>query len=64
MSASGWICFIPIVKEINEGFETDRLLVDYLNYIYLVLYVPINFLAILIIEKKGLRTAMVTGSLL
>ena len=64
MSASGWICFLPIIKEINEGFDIDRLLIDYLNYIYLVLYVPINFLAVPIIEKKGMRTAMIIGSLL
>ena len=63
MSASGWICFIPIIKEINQGFKINRLLIDYLNYIYLVLYVPINFLAVIVIEQKGMRTAMIIGSL-
>ena len=63
MSSSGWICFLPLIRELRHGVKIDRILLDYLNYIYLVLYVPINFVAVIIIEYKGMRTAMIIGSL-
>lgn len=64
MSSGAWICFVPLTTVMNENAYRDasRLEIDYLNFIYLLMYIPVNFIAVFIIEKQSMRTAMLIGA--
>lgn len=38
-----------------------HLQIDYLNVIYLLMYIPMSFISMYTIEKYGMRTAMLVG---
>ena len=65
MTGIAWIGFTSITHEIEHIYTNMiRWKIDLLNIIFLILYVPVNFVAVFIIEKYGLRTAMITGTLI
>jgi hypothetical protein len=47
-----------------DYIKSNRLYFDYLSVIYLIMSIPFNFVAVFVIEKKGLRTAMLIGATL
>ena len=54
-----------MVHEMTDAYvkiKVSRLYFDYLSVIYLIMSVPMNFVAVFVIEKKGLRTAMLIGA--
>ena len=62
MSSAGWMCFVPIFNKMMFAYsDANRLKIDYLNFIFLLAKVPMNYPAIYIIEKHGLRTSMLVG---
>jgi len=62
MSSSAWLVCTSTIKSVKEAYNIKRWQVDFLNVIYLVMYIPINFIAVFLIEKRGMRTSMLTGT--
>jgi hypothetical protein len=47
--------FAPIAGVLSDIFECPILLVNFCVIIYLIIYIPMNFIVIKILDMKGLR---------
>jgi hypothetical protein len=65
LNTASWINFAPIVDKVLFAFE-DKTAEDinYLSWIFMVAFVPINFLSIWVIESKGIKASLVLGVIL
>ena len=61
MNSVGWLTFAPITRLMSRFYPTDADFWNNFFVIYLLLSIPFNFLAIWVIEKKGLRTSLIIG---
>lgn len=60
-----WVCVSPIQTDLKEIYGLSLFLVNLGgSLIYLILYIPMSFVSNYIIDEKGIRTAIVFGSLL
>jgi hypothetical protein len=64
MNTAGILSFVPINKEMEIAYGANRLTVNYLGTIFMLLCIPGNFIAIFVIENKGIRTTMTIGTVL
>jgi len=60
MNSSAWITFVPIIEETQLAYhrECGRIGIDYMNFIFMLVGIPVNNIAILITERYGIRTSM------
>ena len=64
MNCTGWICFAPISSKIIFAYKSESVStfeINYLSFIFMIMFLPMNFISIWVIEKKGLRTAILAG---
>ena len=62
MNTIGWICFSPLVGQMLKAYpEATVFKLTFLSMIYLFMYIPVNPIAVWLIEKKGIRVALLTG---
>lgn len=61
MNSIGWLTFCNVYHRAITVYDKEKSQIDGLNFIYPILFVPFNFLAVWVIEKKGLRRAIVTA---
>ena len=69
MNSIGWLTFAPITYKMVHYYPpgTEGLSVEYWNYlfcIYMLTFVPFNFVSIWVIEQKGLRVSIIIGTFL
>ncbi|XP_025196974.1 feline leukemia virus subgroup C receptor-related protein 2-like [Melanaphis sacchari] len=62
ISAVQWIQYSIISNVIMKFYKVSSFTVDFTSIVYMVTYIPLIFPASWILEKKGLRVAMVAGS--
>ena len=64
MNAAGWIGFAPIVNKVlfayNDGISDSQ--INYLSWIFMIMFVPMNFISVWVIENKRLRVAILMGT--
>lgn len=62
MNTIGWICFSPLVGKMLHAYpEASVFKLTFLSMIFLLMYIPVNPVAVWLIEKKGIRAAFITG---
>ena len=62
MNTAGWICFASIVDKIRLAYpEASVLNINYLSWIYMIAYLPINPVATIFIERYGVRKSVLLG---
>jgi FLVCR family MFS transporter 7 len=62
MNTAGWICFAAIVDKIKFAYpSTTALDVNYLSWIFMIVYLPMNPIATSLIENHGLRKSLLLG---
>jgi len=62
MNTAGWICFASVFDKILFSYETaTSAKVNYLSWIFMVMFLPMTPIATYAIEKVGLRFSMLTG---
>ena len=64
MNTAGWICFAPISSKLEYAYKdqgVDDSEVNYLSFIFMIMFLPMNFISIWIIENKGLRFSLLIG---
>ena len=64
MNSVGWLTFASIHETVFDKFKPSRdpdFLINSLAAIYMIVFVPINFLSIWVIEKVGLRASINIG---
>ena len=65
MNSMGWLTFAPITKKMFQNYGDNGLKVEYWNYlfcVYMLTFVPTNFVSLWVIEQKGLRTSIIIGT--
>jgi hypothetical protein len=63
MNTAGWICFAAIPDKILFAYsETNNFDMNYLSFIFMVVFLPINPISTSIIEKYGLRKTLLIGA--
>ncbi|KAE9540693.1 hypothetical protein AGLY_003938 [Aphis glycines] len=62
INAVQWIQYSIISNVIIKFYDVTNVEVDFTSIVYMVTYIPLIFPASWILEKKGLRVAMVAGS--
>jgi len=55
--------FSPVAKIISKIYDCPAILVQLQSLIFIVLYIPVNFVVIYLLKNKGLRFTLVTGAL-
>ncbi|XKL64609.1 hypothetical protein PGB90_004695 [Kerria lacca] len=63
-SAMQWIQYSIITNIIVEYYHVSSVAVDWTSIIYMVVYIPLVFPASYILQKKGLRVAVILGAFL
>ena len=62
MNTAGWICFAAIVDKIKFAYPgTTALDINYLSWIFMIVYLPMNPIATYMIENHGLRKSLLLG---
>ena len=62
MNTAGWICFAAIVDKIKFAYPgTTALDINYLSWIFMIVFLPLNPIATYMIEKHGLRKSLLLG---
>ena len=62
MNTAGWICFASIIDKIKIAYPEASLFdINYLSWIYLIAFLPVNPYATKYIESKGLRWSLLLG---
>ena len=62
MNTIGWICFSPLVGKMLAAYpEATVFKLTFLSMIFLLMYIPVNPIAVWLIEKKGIRVSFITG---
>ena len=62
MNTAGWICYAAIVDKIRFAYpETTNFDINYLSWIYMIAFLPMNPIATAYIETNGLRKALLLG---
>ena len=68
MNSIGWLTFAPITFKMTTYYPVpEGLTEDHWNYlfcIYMLTFVPFNFVSIWVIEQKGLRVSIIIGTFL
>lgn len=63
-NAFAWICFSPIFSQTQSAFLTSAAGVNALSACFLFVYAPASVLTAYVVERWGLRAAIVLGALL
>lgn len=72
MSSAAWLCFAGIYDKLEFVFrhnndpeytETVKFEINYLSWVYMLAFIPMNFFANWVIELryKGMRKAIIIG---
>jgi hypothetical protein len=61
MNSLGWMTFCAFHYRLTLVFDADFEKIHMLNYFIPVVFIPINFVAIWAIEKKGLRSSLIAA---
>ena len=62
MNTAGWICYAAIVDKIRFAYPaTTNFDINYLSWIYMIAFLPMNAIATSYIETNGLRKALLLG---
>ena len=64
MNTAGWIGFAPIADKVMFAYnDGDRSIsesqVNYLSWIFMIMFLPMNFVSVWVIENKGLRISLI-----
>ena len=62
VNACGWISIAPIFQLVEDLYGVSALMVNMMSYSFMVLYLPMNFPCVFVVEKKGLRWGVILGS--
>ena len=61
-NSAAWTNFAPIVQKLLKTYSSTTLFqVSWLSMTFFISYIPFNFLAVWLIEKKGIRCALLVG---
>lgn len=63
-NSSHWIQYSIITNIIVKYYGISRLIVDWTSIVYMALYIPLVFPASWLLQKKGLRMAVILGAIL
>ena len=64
MNTAAWINFSPIVSKVIFAYSDPSITsgkINFLSYVFMIVYLPFNFVSIWIIEKKGVRVSVLTA---
>ena len=62
MNTAGWICFAAVFDKILFAYpSTSSFDINYLSWIFMIMYLPMNPPAMSYIESKGLRKSLLLG---
>ena len=63
INAASWVTFSPISEEVKESYNVSEIRVQYCSFIYMAVYVFMNFPSNYVIEEKSLRLGMAMGTI-
>ncbi|XP_065216394.1 uncharacterized MFS-type transporter C09D4.1-like [Planococcus citri] len=63
-NASHWIQYAIITNIVSRYYNVDSVLVDWTSIIFMATYIPLVFPASWVLQKKGLRVAVIMGAVL
>ena len=67
MNAAGWIGFAPIVDKTAMAFQSENVglkELNYMSYIFMVSFLPLNYPSVSLIEAKGIRFSLLLAVLI
>ena len=64
MNAVAWICFAPIFSLLQEAYGTRLIAINYLSSSYMIMFAPLNFPSVFVLDKYGLRVGVCLGIIL
>jgi len=61
VNACGWMTIAPVYSLVEDLYGVGPLMVNMMSYSFMVLYLPMNFPCVYVIEKYGLRWGVIGG---
>ena len=61
INACGWITLAPIFLLVEDLYGATPLMVNMMSYSFMVLYLPMNWPCVYVVEKFGLRWGVIGG---
>ena len=61
MNACGWISFAPISDILTNTYGVSLFMINYMSLIYMISFIPVNFLSVVVLDKWGLRWGITLG---
>lgn len=61
INACGWISIAPLFLLVEDLYDVGPLMVNLMSYSFMVLYLPMNFPCVYVVEKFGLRIGVIGG---
>ena len=61
INAAGWICFAPIFDLCEAIYDIELFAINYMSMIYMVMFLPMYWPIVLVVDKYGLRIGLLIG---
>jgi hypothetical protein len=61
VSQAGWICFAPIFGLCEAAYGIGLFSVNYMSMIYMLMFLPMYWPVVMIVDKYGLRKGLLFG---
>lgn len=61
INACGWISLSPEFLLLEDMYNVGPLIINFMSYSFMVLYLPMNFPCVYVVERYGLRVGIIGG---
>ena len=66
LNTTSWISFAPILEKLLFAYDgqATEFNINFLSWIFMIMFLPMNLPSVWFIEKKGLRASLIVGILI